>query len=149
MWESMRIWFSHPSHRALLQVSKLIIENCLNRPKNIFPHLSVVLRLEGNRHTHSNYLWRSAETCLTSLHTDEVLVQILWSLIKLFCFIQPSSLGLHRDTKRERGEKIAQLGVDLIHPLSPAIPHVYIEYEFHALLHSLCACTSLLAAELT
>lgn len=56
--------------------------------------------------THSNYLWRSlgereGEICLTSFHTDEVLVQILWSLIKLFCFIQ-LSLELHRETQSER-----------------------------------------------
>lgn len=78
MWESMRIWFSHPSHRALLQVSKLIIENCLNRSKNIFPPERGFPTRRQSTHTLELFMTKRGERLVSPPFTrGEVLVQIL------------------------------------------------------------------------
>lgn len=111
----MRIWFSHPSHRALLQVSKLIIENRSNELESFFLWYAA-MRLQAldkksssMRQKLANYLWS-----IWSMHIQSPLVHLvplgmmtLYNLIKLHISIHPVSLELQKSrneiAESERG----------------------------------------------
>lgn len=127
----MRIWFSHPRHRVLLQVSKLITQKLLQSDEIFIVALLIRDRrqstfIRAHAWGRANYLW--SIWSLSSLPPLSSQVEISWNLIKLFRLsCSKAATSLCRWAVGDVGEA-GKIAVYNNHPTYTARVCVYIQY---------------------